>query len=149
MGKWSRRKGAEFEVAIAHALRRIFPDARRRAMQARGGSEGADIDCTPGWWIECGFGRVMSPAAKLEQAIADLTARDKTRVRYMHEHTIPVAITKRNRGEVMATMRLEDWIAREERLMRAERALADAVSGAGEEEERREPLIPFVRKDEG
>ena len=95
-----RIKGKAFELEIAHRLQPLFPDARRRAMQARSGREGADIDCVPGWWIECGFGIRMDPVKKFLQAAHDCADSDDW----------PVAITKRNRGPVLATMDLETFL---------------------------------------
>ena len=97
-----RIKGKAFELEIAHRLEGIFPDARRRAMQARGGREGADLDKTPGFWIEAGHGKRMDPVKKWRQAQADSQA--------LKSDDWPVAITKRDHGEILVTMRLEEWI---------------------------------------
>ena len=47
----SRTKGKNGELEVVHLFRRWFPDARRGARQAGGGSEGADVIGTP-YWIE-------------------------------------------------------------------------------------------------
>ena len=97
-----RVKGKAFELNVAHRLRAVFPDARRRGFQARGGHEGADLDCTPGWWVECGHGKRMDPVKKYQQAVEDCI--------FAKSDDWPIAITKRDHGEILVTMRLEEWI---------------------------------------
>ena len=97
-----RIKGKAFELEIAHLLEPVFPDARRLAMQARGGREGADIANTPGWWIEAGHGARMNPVVKFNQAAADVLAAKSD--------DWPVAVTKRNHGEILATLRFTDFL---------------------------------------
>lgn len=104
------RKGKAFERKVVAELRRLFPDACRRAMQARGGREGADIDFTPGFWIECGHGKRMDPVTKLAQAIADSANAPRRGSLPAPHPVIPLAITMRDRGEMVATMRLTDLV---------------------------------------
>jgi hypothetical protein len=94
-----REKGKRGEREAAEILRRIFPKVRRRAMQSRGGHEGADLDNTPGLHVEVGFGNV-NPRAKWEQAERD--AFDA--MRETETDVIAVAMTKRNRGEWLVTL---------------------------------------------
>lgn len=130
MGRKSRMKGKRGEREAAEALRDLFPDVRRTAMQARGGGEQPDLANTPGWWIEVGVGNV-NPRAKWEQAAKDTfqgceeVDEDARRVS-VWERQVPIAITKRDRGEWLVTMSLSDW----KRLVRdaaAHRESADAV----------------------
>ena len=112
MGKRSRNKGKRGEREACDVMRPLFPDVRRRAMQSRGGSEGADLDGTPGWHVEVGVGARVSPLEKLRQAVEDcgpdywqgIWANPPT-------NTVPIALCKRDREGWTVTMRAEDWIA--------------------------------------
>ena len=113
MAKKSRDKGKRGEREACEALRDLFPNVQRTAMQGRGGHEGADLKNTPGFHIEVGVGRV-NPREKWEQANADAFPGhedvdvDARRIETWHRH-VPIALTKRDRGEWLVTMSLEDW----------------------------------------
>ena len=70
-GRASRRKGHDFERAVASRLACVFgADKVRRGLQYRDGAECPDVVC-PGFWIECKRGRLTNPRAALRQALAD------------------------------------------------------------------------------
>lgn len=107
VGRGSRRKGQRGEREACDVLRAIFPEVRRRAMQARGGSEGADLENTPGWHVEVGVGNV-NPRAKWEQAKHD--AQDDGSLTVTYPLPTPIALTRKDRGEWLVTMRASDWV---------------------------------------
>lgn len=109
VGAKSRNKGKRGEREACEVMRPIWPNVRRRAMQARGGSEGADLDNTPGYHVEVGCGNV-NPRAKWEQAQQDLGA--------IYEAgwpnpdvmgATPIALTRKDRGEWLVTMSAEHF----------------------------------------
>lgn len=104
MGRKSKQKGKRGEREACDVLRPLFPDVRRKAMQARGGHEGADLENTPGYHVEVGVGAV-NPATKWEQAHRDALAEHGT----LGEVT-PIALTRRDRGEWLVTMSAETWM---------------------------------------
>ena len=108
MGKRSRDKGKRGEREACDLLRPLFPDVRRKAMQSRGGSEGADLENTPGWHVEVGVGRV-NPREKYEQAVNDLSA-EVVRANGRGDHKRPVALTRKDRGEWLVTMSAARWM---------------------------------------
>lgn len=93
----SRRKGAAFERLVAAALRPVYPDAERGLVQTRDGAECSDVENTP-WWIEAKHRNNISLDASIAQAVKASDGRPV------------VAITRRTRGEVLVTMRLDDWL---------------------------------------
>ncbi len=97
MGLKSRNKGKRGELEACNVLRALFPDVRRKAMQSRGGSEGADLENTDHYHVEVGIGGV-NPRRKFEQACADaeLTAT-------------PLALTRSDRGVWLVTISAYDF----------------------------------------
>lgn len=126
IGRGSRRKGASAEREAAEVLRPIFPDVRRKAMQARGGAEGADLENVYPYWVEVGVGKAVSAIAKWEQAARDLAADVSG---YLTDgekpERVPIALTKRDRSEWLVTMSAEAWCD----LVRKAR-LADSLKAA-------------------
>lgn len=111
MGLKSRRKGGVGEREACEVLRPLWPDVQRTAMQSRGGGEQADLANTPGFWVEVGRGKSVSPTAKWEQAKEDVglgyyagCAADPP------SNTVPIALTRRDRGEWLVTMHVDDFI---------------------------------------
>lgn len=99
MGLKSRRKGVRGELEACEVLRPLFPNVRRKAFQARGGNEGADLENTPGYHVEVGIGNV-NPATKAEQAFRDCNDIELT----------PIALTRRDRSRWFVTMSVEEFI---------------------------------------
>lgn len=103
----SRQKGVDFERLVAKTLRRFFPEARRLFGQSREGDEVPDVGGTP-FWIECAKGSTNAIHDKLRQGLS-ATATSPS-VEYAGA---PVVVISHHggTGEVMATMRLEDFLA--------------------------------------
>ena len=100
MGKMQRRKGHDFERAIARRLRAEFPHIKaKRGWQSRGGGKEEPDVCFPGLHIECKHGKKPSPRAALAQAIDDAAS-----------NATPVAVVKDDRQPAFVTLRLEDWL---------------------------------------
>lgn len=97
MGKRSRDKGAAFERAIAITLRSVWDAAKRGIGQARAGGEVADVEGTP-YWIECKHRRRVSVQGAFVQATEATDGRP------------PVVISRENRGPLLVTMGLSDWL---------------------------------------
>lgn len=108
MGLKSRNKGKRGELEACEVLRPLFPNVRRKAMQSRGGSEGADLENTPGLHVEVGIGNV-NPRAKWEQAVADA---GEVVIPLMHgfDAQIPIALTRRDHGTWLVTMSADAFI---------------------------------------
>jgi len=105
-GSRSRNKGHRFEREMAVLLRQRFPHladkVRRGVDQAQDGGESPDVEGLPDWWVECKRGRATNPRAALIQA--------QTRLDQLGDPRHPVAITRDDHGQPMATIWLEDWL---------------------------------------
>ena len=100
MGKASREKGKRGEREACDVLRPIFPEVRRRAMQARSGaSDGADLENTGRYHVEVGVGKSISAHAKWSQAYEDSALL----------HT-SIALTRKDRGPWLVTMEAGAWV---------------------------------------
>ena len=102
MGKLSRTKGKVFEREVAKAFRAVFPETKRTLTQQRDSGEAPDIDA-PGYWVEAKHHRKVPIRKAFEQAV-DEVQRAKS-------NSVPVAVTKDNGKEILATMRLPDFLA--------------------------------------
>ena len=103
MGRKSRQKGKRGEREACDVLRDTFPDVKRTAMQSRGGGEQPDLASTSTWWVEVGVGNV-NPRAKWEQAKLDCYGNEP-----IGNQQTPIALTKRDRGEWLVTLHVEDF----------------------------------------
>ena len=99
-GKYNRVKGHTFEREVAAALRVAMKDpAIKRSIQYRGGaSDGADVIAGP-FHIECKRQKKPRIGAAYEQACKDCP-----------EGGYPMAVTKANRSEALATLALVDFL---------------------------------------
>ena len=103
MGARSRRKGAVGERELASWLRERGY-AARRGQQFLGGLDSPDVVCPDiPFHFECKRTERLSLYPAMAQAVTD--AGDK----------VPVVAHRRNRGEWLAVLRLEDLIALLER----------------------------------
>lgn len=73
-GKRSRNKGAEFERAVAIALRGIWPNAKRGVGQSQTGNNGADVEGTP-FWVECKTGKFFTLKGAIAQGEKETDGR--------------------------------------------------------------------------
>ena len=92
------RKGAVAERELAHVLRGYGYDTRR-GQQYCGANGDADVVGLPGIHIEC----KRVERLNLEDAVAQ-AKRDA------RPGEMPVVMHRRNRGQWMVTMPLEDWM---------------------------------------
>lgn len=104
-GRSARRKGHNFERDVANLAKEHWPGCLdvRRMLQGAGGSCLPDVevlyDGKPLMHMECKKGKQPNIVKAMEQAISD------------HRPGVyPVAVTMRDRGEPMATMRLGDFM---------------------------------------
>jgi hypothetical protein len=100
-GRSCRRKGVEWERAVARRLVEVFGKLGvRRGLQYRGGDECPDV-ITPALWVECKAGRLTNPRAALKEA-TKCAAR---------KGLWPVAICKDDKRDAHVTMGFEDFLA--------------------------------------
>jgi hypothetical protein len=97
-GRYARNKGKRGEREVATILRAHGYDVRR-GWQSRAGSDDADVIGVPGWWVEVSIGGA-NPRRKYAQAV-EASAKSGRR---------PVAITRPDGGEWLATVALCDWL---------------------------------------
>lgn len=102
MGKASRDKGKRFERMVALLFKEHFGSKlayRGAPIQASGGCKAADVVVPefPFLHVECSHGKTVSPHAKMQQAIRDSGGK------------MPVVVTRRDRGDVLVTLRFEDF----------------------------------------
>ena len=101
MGRMQRDKGARFEREVAALLQPAFPEARRRSTgEESQEARGRDLKGTPGWCFQCQHGIRPNIGKKLSEAVAAAGQGE-----------IPCAVTKANRGPILATLEL-DYLVR-------------------------------------
>ncbi len=101
MGAMQRRKGKAFERTVANLFKPVFPTAKRTLTQQRDSGEAPDIEA-PGWWVEAKAHKRVNIQKAFAQAVNEV-ARAKSAL-------TPVAVTKDNKAEIMATLRLKDFL---------------------------------------
>lgn len=94
-GRRSREKGRVFERLVAKLLRAVWPDAKR-GFQSRSGKDGCDVEHTP-YWLELKCGQRVNVRAAMRQALAATDGRPV------------VVVSREDRGEILVTMKFEDW----------------------------------------
>jgi hypothetical protein len=92
-GKTSRTKGHNFEREIARSLKDVFPEAKRNLEYQEG--EGVDIANTGEFSIQCKVGKSF----RIEPALKEAVKPNK----------IPLAITKKDRSDIIVSMYYEDF----------------------------------------
>ncbi len=116
MGLLSRQKGKTFERWLAKTFRAIFPTARRTLTQQRDSGEAPDISI-PGWWVEAKHWRKVNIRQCFEQAVDEAKRAKST--------DLPIAVTKDNRKEPLATLRLQDFLWLLQRVKLLEEQIAE------------------------
>jgi len=99
LGKMSREKGKRGERLLAKVLRE-FGYETRRGVQYQGGADSADVVGLEYIHIECKFVEKLNLHAAYMQAVEDAGASGN----------IPAVFHRRNRGDWMVTMSLDDWM---------------------------------------
>jgi hypothetical protein len=92
-GKTARRKGHNFEREIAKLLRVYYPNAKRQLEYQEG--VGFDIAETGDLSVQCKVGKSFKIEKALKEAIRD--------------NKIPMAITKRDREDIVVSMYWKDF----------------------------------------
>lgn len=99
MSRMSRQKGKRGEREAAAELRdRLWLDARR-GVQYHGGPDSPDVIGWPGVHVEAKRVESLNIHAAMAQSVAEAKAGE-----------VPVVMHKRNRGEWMLTVRMEDLL---------------------------------------
>ena len=95
----SRAKGKRFELTVAHLLtEQGFPC--ERGQQHKGGSDSPDVVGLPGIHIEAKNVQRLNIFDAMHQAIRDTGASGN----------LPAVFHKKDREEILVTMRESDWI---------------------------------------
>jgi hypothetical protein len=98
-GLRSRRKGANFERALAIRFREVMPGATvRRGLQSRSGEEAPDVD-VPCFWLEAKRHKRTNIKAALRQAHDDAPPG-----------RWPIAVCKDDREPAIVAMALDDFL---------------------------------------
>lgn len=92
-GKTSRTKGHNFEREIVKAIKDLFPEAKRNLEYQEG--QGVDIANTGEFSIQCKVGKSF----RIEPALQEAFKANK----------IPLAITKKDRSDIIVSMYFEDF----------------------------------------
>lgn len=92
-GKTARRKGHNFEREVAKMLRAYYPDAKRQLEYQEG--LGFDISGTGDLSVQCKVGKSF----KIEKALKEAE----------REGFIPMAITKRDREDIVVSLYWKDF----------------------------------------
>lgn len=94
----SRNKGKKGELELSHELNKYGFDCRRN-QQFCGKNGDADVVGLPGVHIECKRVERLNIEEAMEQAVRD-----------RRQYEMPTVFHRKNRGEWLVTMRLEDYI---------------------------------------
>lgn len=99
----SRSKGARFERKLASIFRDYgYSEARRSAQYCGKTGQAADVMNLPGIHVEAKSCERMQLYDWIEQAVRDAKAGN--------ERKLPAVFHKKNRADILVTMKLEDWM---------------------------------------
>lgn len=105
-GSYARNKGKAWEQDVARMFRETFPHFTFvRGTQDYAAKHQADVMGSNGWpfWVECKVGNTQTIPAAMKQAMDALAAAKSTQ--------IPLVVSKRDREEPLATLRLSDFLS--------------------------------------
>lgn len=94
----SREKGKRFERELAAKLREYGYEARRSQQYSGKTEEASDVIGLPGIHIEAKHQEAMRLYEWMEQAVRDAKTG------------LPAVFHKKNRADILVTMRLDDWM---------------------------------------
>lgn len=98
----SKQKGARFERLLASKFREFgYNDARRTAQYCGNTGDASDVVGLPGIHVEAKHQEQMRLYEWISQAVRDAEAGGGEK--------LPAVFHKKNNGEILVTMRLEDW----------------------------------------
>lgn len=99
----SKKKGARFERELASIFRDYgYADSRRTAQYCGNTGDASDVIGLPGIHVEAKHQEQMRLYSWMDQAARDAAMGG--------EGKLPAVFHKKNRGEILVTMRLEDWM---------------------------------------
>lgn len=103
MGKMSRDKGKRFERELAKKFREYgYKGSQRTAQNCGKNGDAADVTGLPGIHVEAKHQEKMYLYDWMDQAKRDSAAGK--------ERKLPAVFHKKNRADILVTMRLEDWM---------------------------------------
>ena len=97
----SKAKGARFERKLAGLFREYGYEARRTAQYCGNTGDASDVVGLPGIHVEAKHAEAMRLYDWIDQAKRDAAANGKG--------NLPAVFHKKNFGEILVTMRLDDW----------------------------------------
>ncbi len=101
--KSSKAKGARFERELAAIFKEYgYEDSRRTAQYCGNTGDAADVIGLPGVHIEAKHQETMRLYEWMEQAVNDAVASGTD--------NLPAVFHKKNRADILVTMRLDDWM---------------------------------------
>jgi Holliday junction resolvase len=104
----SKVKGKRFELELAAKLREYGYEARRTAQYSGKTEESADVIGLPGIHIEAKHQEAMRLYEWMEQAERDAKG------------TLPAVFHRKNRADILVTMKFDDWMKLYKEAHRAE-----------------------------
>lgn len=98
-GKFSRRKGHQFEREVAILFRKIFPGARRQLEYHTADCNGVDISGTGHYRVQCKRGRKYASFTAIKEVTAD---------EFMGQ--VPVLVTQGDNERILVALPLEEFL---------------------------------------
>lgn len=103
IGRASKKKGARFELEIAHYLQdHGYPEAHRTAQHCGKTGAAGDVEGVKGLHIECKQVEKLNLYNAYHQSVWDNSAKNAG--------DIPVVIHKKNRETTLVSLSLEDFL---------------------------------------
>lgn len=98
-GKYSRRKGHQFERDIANQLKDIFPEARRQLEYHSADANGVDIQNTESFFFQCKKYKSYVPCTKINEIRCDRSLGE-----------VPILVTAGDNLEPLAVLPFKDLL---------------------------------------